>query len=187
MTPKEILSLLPQVIQRTCPDPEDEPGNLTNPLSAIIEVMCVMLDPIDTELGRFEIYLDPRRAREEFVPMLARWVDLDRLFEPVQGDVPLPPRMLFPAGIGRLRELVAGATKLSQMRGTRDGLIAFLETATGVKGFDIDEIVQDAKGLPIPFHIRVRSPEAARPLDRLVRRIIDSERPAYVTYDLSYS
>ena len=63
------------------------------------------------------------------------------------------------------------------------GLVRFLETATGVEGFVVDEEV-DAAGRPRPFHCVVRAPAAARRLRDLVQQIVEAEKPAFVTYEL---
>ena len=184
MTTDEIIKLLPQVMQRSATDWDKSLP--PNPMMAIIQVMCDMLHPVDAGLSAFEFYLDPRRAPEAFVPMLARWVDLDRLFEPQQGDTRLQPRNVFSSGLGRLRELIACATDLSKERGTKEGLIRFLKIATGCVDFTIEEKVFGRDKLQLPFHIRVIGPPEAQPFDRLIRRIIDSERPAFVTYEIEY-
>jgi hypothetical protein len=85
-----------------------------------------------------------------------------------------------------LRELIAAAAFLSQWRGTAKGLLRFLETATGVEGFEIEEHARDANGQPQPFHILVRAPAEAERYRGLVERIIEAEKPAYVTYELTY-
>ena len=36
-------------------------------------------------------------------------------------------------------------------------------------------------GRPKPFHIRVRAPQEAAPYRVMIERIIESEKPAYVT------
>jgi hypothetical protein len=113
-------------------------------------------------------------------------VDLDRLFEPVQGESRPEPRSVFPSGLGRLRELIARATDLSQQRGTARGLILFLQIATGVADFSIDENVLDSDKIKLPFHMHVIAPIEAKPFDRLIHRVIDSERPAFVTYKVVY-
>ncbi len=95
-------------------------------------------------------------------------------------------RALFPGGLGYLRELVAAATYLARWRGTAKGLIAFLETVTGVQGFAIDEHVLDGNGRFRPFHIRINIPEAARTYHQLIERIVELEKPAYVTYELTF-
>jgi hypothetical protein len=56
-----------------------------------------------------------------------------------------------------------------------------------VAGFAIEEDVSDEQGRPQPFHIWVRAPAAAEPFELLVRRIIEMEKPAYVTYDLLFA
>jgi hypothetical protein len=63
--------------------------------------------------------------------------------------------------------------------------VAFLETATGSTGFQIDEHVPDAAGRPRPFHIRVTAPPEVAPHRAMVEQIIEREKPAYVTYELA--
>jgi phage tail-like protein len=178
VTRAEISRLLPLVFQRTL-----EPGS---PLDAVLAVMEMLHAPSEQILEDIDSIFDPIRTRPEFVPLLARWVDLawtfDRhLLDPkVQGEEgPLS------TGLGRLRELVAAAPHLAQWRGTRLGLLKFLETATGIKGFEIDDAPVEG-GRPRPFHLVVRAPHPAVPYRELIRRIIEVEKPAYVTYDLQF-
>jgi hypothetical protein len=72
-----------------------------------------------------------------------------------------------PVPVGRLRDLVA------------TGLRAVLETATGVPGFAVEEPADR------PFHIVVRAPAAARPQLQLVRHIVEIEKPAAVTCEVT--
>ena len=81
-----------------------------------------------------------------------------------------------------MRELVASAVELSQWRGTARGLLRFMEVATGVKGFRIEERVPDAAGRPRAFHIQVIAPAAVEPHRPMLERIVELEKPAYVTY-----
>jgi hypothetical protein len=118
--------------------------------------------------------------------MLARWLDLDRLFERRPTGEDLPLRQLMPAGLGRLRELIAMAAELSKWRGTKRGLLLFLQTATGLQGFEVDEKVPGDDGLPRPFHLRVKVPPGGLELKGLIERIVSSEKPAYVTYELEF-
>ncbi len=62
---------------------------------------------------------------------LAQWVDLGWLLPEDGGP--------FPGGLGRLRELIQASAELSRWRGTKRGLVQFLELATGLDGFAIDE------------------------------------------------
>ena len=178
MKATEIRHLLPGVFQRTL-RPE-------TPLSALLGVMEALHAPSEAALADFPRVLDPRRTPDAFVPMLAAWLDLDRLFErPGRGADPSLARLM-PSGLGRLRELTAIASELSKWRGTRRGLLLFLETATGLKGFEVDEQVPGDDGLPRPFHLRLHVPAGGERYRLLIRRIVESEKPAYVTYELQF-
>jgi phage tail-like protein len=173
----EIERLLPQIFQRTL-----QPGG---PLVALLTVMEDLHQPAERVLEQLETYFDPRRCPDAFVPLLARWVDLGWLLTAGEPDDTATPEASWPSGLGRLREVVAAAAYLSQWRGTAVGLLHFLETATGVSGFQIDEQVTDPSGRVQPFHLRIHLPPAAQPYQTLIERIIESEKPAYVTYELA--
>jgi phage tail-like protein len=179
VTRAEISRLLPLVFQRTL--------KTASPLAAVLDVMEVMHAPSEQILRDIDSIFDPIRTRPEFVPLLARWVDLAWTFDRHTLDPALHgEEEPLSTGLGRLRELVAAAPHLAQWRGTRVGLIRFLETATGLAGFEID----DASGLEAgrrAFHIIVRAPRAAEHHRALIRRIIDVEKPAYVTYDVEFT
>jgi hypothetical protein len=145
--------------------------------------------PSEEILGEVETTFMAYRAPQRFVPYLARWVDLDRFFLASSNECPesneaVPRRSI---GLGNLRELIAAAAYLSQWRGTSRGLVLFLETATGVQGFEIDEQVPAADGLPRPFHLLVRAPGGTETHRALIERIIEQEKPAYVTYELEFA
>jgi phage tail-like protein len=172
----EIERLLPSVIVRTL-----QP---LSPLAAILDVMEVLHLPSEAVLARFEATLDPRRTADDFLSFLARWVDIDRLFEEPQGTESVKwSRATISTGIGHLRELVASAAYLSRWRGTAKGLQRFLQTATGESNFEIRENV-DSNGRSKLFHLVLIVPASLRPHQRLIKRIIESEKPAYVTYEL---
>lgn len=164
MKSAEILRLLPGVFQRTA-----RPGS---PLAALLSVMEALHAPSEGVLENLDALFDPRRAPERFVPFLARWVDLD-----------LPVT----TGLGRLRELAAAGVELSRWRGTARGLLLFLSTATGRKDFEVDERVPGPNGLPRPFHIRVLAPGELAAHRPMLERIIELEKPAYVTYELHFT
>lgn len=174
----EIERLLPAIFQRTA-RPE-------GPLVALLEVMEAMHAPAEAALEGFDAKLDPRRAPEPFVWYLAQWVDLNRLYEQRSGgDIRSQSASLgATVEVGRLRELIAMAAHLSKWRGTARGLLLFLETATGIRGFTVDEEVADPSGRPRPFHLRVLAPTAAASQRALIERIIELEKPAYVTSEL---
>jgi hypothetical protein len=85
-----------------------------------------------------------------------------------------------------MRELIASRVAQVQWQGTRQGLVLFLEIATGVTGFEVNEQVLNEAGEPMPFHVRVIAPETLRPQAALLERMIELEKPAHVTYDLVF-
>lgn len=176
MKPAEIRQLLPAVFQETL--------TAGNPLSALLAVMAALHAPCEATLEQLAETFDPRRTDDPFVPFLARWVDLDWLLGMPNGEQRLSPGSgRVPLDLGRLRELVASAAYLSQWRGTAKGLLVFLQIATGIHGFTIDEHVADDSGAPRPFHIRVHIPAGGEPLGSTIERIINFEKPAYVTWE----
>jgi phage tail-like protein len=177
----EIAQLLPAVFQRTL--------NLSeaNPLNGLLEVMEALQAPSEAILSQLDAIFDPRRTTDDMVPFLAYWADLTGLFDesPKSGDEFAFSRSSIASGLGRLRELVATAAYLSQWRGTKKGLLLFLQTATGMRDFEIEEDV-GLDGQPRLFHILVRSPKKSAQYSDLIKRIVELEKPAYVTYELSF-
>ena len=178
MRRSEIEGLLPGVFQRTI-----RPGS---PLAGILEAMAALHAPDEAVLADLPSFLSPYRTPDEFVAYLASWVDLGRLLagSPEEMDAATFPAPPIASGLGRLRELIAAAAELSRWRGTARGLVLFLETATGVAGFEVDEHVTDEQGQQRPFHIRVRVPEEAMPYRRLIGEIVEMEKPAYATWEM---
>jgi len=193
MKRREIERLLPEIFQRTLHAEKHFRGEITfrrgSPLFAILKVMEDLHKPSEELLRTLDIFFDPQRTPDDFLPFLACWVNLDRIFEErsAVGRTTLSAsQTLLSSGLGKLRQLTADAAFLSQWRGTKKGLLRFLEVATGVAGFEIDEQVIDSDGRPRPFHLRVRVPKAAESHQHLIRRIIDVEKPAYVNYELEF-
>ena len=168
MRRSEIAGLLPGIFQRTL-GPE-------NPLDAMLCAMETLHAPEEQLLAHLDSIFSPHRAPDEFVPFLARWVDLERIFAPrEEGD------NLLSTGLGRLRELIRNASYFSKWRGTHEGLRRFLEIATGMSGFVIEE--PDTK----PFHLRITAPKELEVHRPLIERIVDVERPAYATWEIQFS
>jgi hypothetical protein len=196
----EIERLLPTVYQLAIDPVEDwiEPDLR---LGAVLDSMETLHQPIEEILDSLEAWLNPRRAPEPFVSYLAGWVDLDRMAE-VDATAPErrrtnggPTRDVVAmaaataaampvSGMSRLRELVASAAELARWRGTRRGLLQFLHTATGMTGFEVDEEPRWPDGRPRPFHFVLRGPGVAVQMRPLIERIVESEKPAYVTCDI---
>jgi phage tail-like protein len=178
MKQNEIETLLPSVFQRTALQ--------GGPLYALLGVMETLHAQPEAILENLEAYFDPYRCPDAFVPYLANWVDLERFLPYLPQTRSELSTFAFPPGLGRLRELILAAVFLSKWRGTALGLRVFLETATGITGFEIDEQVYDENGEAVPFRVRVRAPAAARKYEALVRRIIALEKPAYVTCIIAF-
>ena len=124
---------------------------------------------------------DPMTAPERFLPMLAAWVGLAHLVPPAGGGRDGRSVLVSNA---RARALIAEAAGLAKIRGTGHGLVRFLETATGVRGFAVQELRDGDHPLISPFHIRVVVPPAAARQDALIALIVEYEKPAYVTAEL---
>jgi phage tail-like protein len=177
MRKDQIALYLPEVFR--------DAAQAASPLDAILGAMEALHAPSEKILDDLDAHIDPRRATDDFLPYLSSWVDLDRYLD--WSGAPGVSEPHYAAGLGRLRELIAAAAELGKWRGTMTGLTRFLEIATGVAGFGIDENPTDPPaGAPSQFHIRVRAPAAAKPISALVQRIVEEEKPAYLTFSLEF-
>ncbi len=181
MKKEEARQLLPTVFGRTAH------GN--NPLNCLLDVMEQLHAPSEEILGNLDATFDPRRTFAEFVPFLASWVDLSRLFEETPDDKwrKQSVRQTTSIEIGRLRELVANAAYLSKWRGTKKGLLLFLQLTTGAEDFEIEEKALDENNQIRPFHINVVAPEKLSGQRDLIERVIEFEKPVHVTYELEFA
>lgn len=169
MRSDEIARLLPEIYQYAA-----QPGT---PLDAALGIMSVLHGSLEEAIAEPETYVDPRSAPQTLVPVLASWLGLggylDRRTERQRGGhgrtAPDP---------GDLRELTHIAADLGRRRGTASALRTFLETATGVTGFTVDDNTGE------PFHIRVTVPPAAQGRLDLVERIVRGEKPAFSTAEI---
>ncbi len=135
-------------------------------------------EPDERILATLDQVFDPRRTPDRFVPYLATWVDLEGLLVETPQQARAPS---WPTGLGRLRELIAAAAYLSRWRGTQKGLLYFLRVATGSDGFRVDEQPGGK-----PYHVSIHAPKDTAAYRSLITRIIEREKPAYVTYELDF-
>ncbi|KFF59532.1 hypothetical protein JF66_10600 [Cryobacterium sp. MLB-32] len=158
-----LLGILPEVFQVS--------AARSAPLRALIGVTADLQQPVLDVLDAVETIVHPYRAPDQLVTYLASWVDLDWLtgMTPGQGS-----------GVeaARQRDLVANAADLSARRGTPAGLVRFLQLATGVGGFAVDDD-------PGVFHVVVHVPADAADRVDLVQRIVAVMKPAHITHALS--
>jgi len=179
MTETQIEKILPGVIQRSL---------ATSPiLQSILSVMLSMRNPIERELNTIEKNFDPLQCPEASLPFLSSWAGLERIFDPRSLEALNKNEYQQPiaSGSGHLRELLRSTKELSQWRGTNKGLVIFLEMATGIKGYSIQENILDENGQIMSFHFNLSIPLEAQPLLDLIKRITESEKPAYVTYEIT--
>jgi len=158
---KEIEALLPAVFQAAVPG--------SPALAALLDVMEKLHERSEADFASLERFFNPFRTPAELVPFLARMVHLD---------------LEVTTGLDRLRALVSRAAWLAHWRGTQRGLIEFLQTATGVDGFKVDE--PSGNGAR-PFHIQVTAPASLRDHEDMLQRIIRQEKPAFVTHELKFA
>lgn len=194
-----IVGLLPNIFQQTY----EEPPNVLGSYLALMEWFHA-----DTEevLQNIDTYFDADRAPDDFVPFLAHWVNMADL---------LDENGTFPTGLPRLRDLILNAIHLAHWRGTQMGLIEFLQIATKLTDFEVLGPVQflqrvDTTGTILlekseterlnagenalsvfalethSFHVIILCPALARAHEPLVRKIIEREKPVYVTYSLRW-
>jgi len=176
MRQAEIEQLLPGVFQQGL-----QPGS---PLPVVLGLMEWMHEPSERMLDEIDRFFDPRRTTDPFVSFLADWVGLTWVHARHADDYGPPTPRPFPTGGGRLAELVALSAFHTRWRGTGRALLHFLEAATGVAGFEFAAPDEGGEEEQRPYHFTLRVPvAAARQLD-LVRRVVDHEKPAHVTYEL---
>ena len=167
-----IASLLPTSYQLA-----DRPGS---PLAGLLDVMSDLQAPDEALLAAIDSVFHPYQCPDPFVPWLTRWVGLDDVISPESETDPGAPVRYGP-GLGRLRDLLAVGAALAQRKGTAGGLRLFLEAATGMRGFLVEEPRSQ------PFHVVVTAPAGAAAHADLLRRILASAKPAAVTYQLRFA
>jgi len=179
MQPERIARFLPEIYRLTL-------GARQGVLDSLLDAMASLHRPDEQVLDELDRYVDPARAPDRFLPMLADWLDLGAYLDWSGGRKESgEPR--FAPGFDRLRLLVTHAADLNARRGTRAALEEFLSVATGIDGFSVEESPPDSQRKPRPFHLRVHAPDAAKKYGGLIARIVDGERPAYVTYEIFYA
>lgn len=151
-------------------------------------------DPAVQTIDVLWAYLDPLTAPEALLPFLAHWVawPIDRRWDTKQQ-----------------RRLIRNAVELYRWHGTRRGLRFYLHLYTELpldedlpeaeKHISIEEIFSNGfalgktligtdsmlgGGRPFHFIVRLRPSPSKQIDERLVRDIIDREKPAFCTYDL---
>lgn len=161
-----VLRLLPEILSASI---EDSP--FLDAATSAIEHLHIRPEAV---LADLDVFFRPRVVPRRYLPALSSWVDLDWVLTSEQraGREPFGP------GTIRLRYLIEGVHELSSWRGTSRGLQAFLETATGLTGFDVAASPDRA------FHTVVTVPAAAVAHLALIHRIVAEEKPVCTTHEV---
>jgi phage tail-like protein len=142
-----------------------------------------VLGPIERTIDNLAHYFDPRLAPPALLPWLASWVGIE-----LDENWPLE----------RQRLLVLWAVRLYGLRGTRRGLREHLRLYTGrtpmiLENFDGMRVGHDAQlgvstrigpDAPRPHSVAVTVFGDAATDERVVRQIIEFQKPAHVAYTL---
>ncbi len=178
MNQSEIQSLLPEVFLQTL---NDEHKNEETILSILIDIMHFMHVETELQFKTIEDFFNPcRTPQEAFIEYLGYWTDLERLWH---DDTKLGIHHLIQKEC--LQELILSASYLSQWRGTLQGLSQFLKIATGSNSITIRDGI-DKHGKQQSFHFLVEISEKQKHQNRLIQRIIEQEKPVYVSYDIKF-
>ncbi|MEL6247525.1 MAG: phage tail protein [Cyanobacteria bacterium J06648_16] len=161
-----------------------------------LKIFETTFEPTTDILDHLWAYLDPLTAPQSMLPFLAHWVGWS-----FRG----------PLSLTQQRALIRYAMEIYRWRGTRRGLRFYLHLASGLPLDDhLPEESQKAIGIheqfsqghvlgetrlgqstvlggyrPYHFAVRLRPP-TDHPIDlTLIRTILDQEKPAFCSYDLS--
>jgi hypothetical protein len=165
---QRILEMLPGVFQ--APAALGQPQGV---MAGLLGAMEALHERPETVVGDLPAWFALERAPDEALAYLATWLDLGWLvgWEDEDSD-----GLALPGGAPALRLLLMTASELSARQGTAEAMRTFLDVATGVPGFE----VEDVGG----FTIRVTVPAAAVPFEGTVRRIVEQTKPAHVSYQV---
>ncbi|MBE9070275.1 phage tail protein [Leptolyngbya cf. ectocarpi LEGE 11479] len=162
----------------------------------LLKIFETAFEPTVDILDQQWAYLDPLTAPQAMLPFLAHWVGWS-----FQG----------PLSLAQQRALIRYAMEIYRWRGTRRGLRFYLHLASGLplddhipdesqKSIGIHESFSQGHVLGhtvmgqstilsgnIPYHFNVHlRPTADHPLDEtLIHTIIEQEKPAFCSYNLS--
>ncbi len=137
----------------------------------LLEVMEHLHEPSEELMSKLEMYFDPQRTRADLLPMLGYWLGLDELLLRRSANI---------------RTFVARAVELWKWRGTAWAVTESLEIATGVPGFVVSEEPPDAGRAARPFHFFVTTPEGVLKDKEVIEKVIEMQKPAYVTYEIIF-
>ena len=172
MTPEALAGLLPEAMRRVV-------GEGT-PLDSCLDIMADLLTSVEDSLSESVQTFDPFTTPDRCLAMLAAWTDVNSLLLQQPRSLDWRDRK-YPVAPHRLRLLVSNAQRLSSWRGTAVQLQTLLTHVTGVTGFRIEDRIPGRS-----YHMVVYAPVAAQRDRDLVTRVVEDQKPAYVTHEIVY-
>jgi phage tail-like protein len=144
-----------------------------------------VMGPLETLVDNLPLYTEPATAPEEFLPWLAHWVA-------VSLDAAWPR--------ARQRALIANAVEIYRWRGTRRGLKLHIAAYTGsepliqehASGFVVGQesrlgwttTLFSTPPQPNLFVVTVPVAEPAAVDEKILRAIVEEDKPAHTIYEL---
>ena len=157
-------------------------------INRFIAIFEQAFEPVVNSFNSMWANLDPLTCPQALLPFLAHWVAW-----------PVEPHW----SLNHQRRLIRRAVEIYRWRGTRKGLRLYLHLYTGLPETDqhisitapfgqgmvlgnsrLGEDTVVGGGNPYHFVVRLRSDRNTKIDEQLVRQIIDSEKPAFCTYEL---
>lgn len=136
-----------------------------------VSIFESMGDEVRSQVDALEYYVDVDSAPPEFVRWLGSWIGLD-----VESTLPAE----------RQRDIVRVAGRQFGSRGTAAGLTALLQAVTGaeVRVVDGGGVWRAGEAPPNPGRILVRLSDTGGMDERHLLRLIESELPIGITFEL---
>lgn len=178
MNHSEIEALIPDVFLQTLGDKNNNEDTI---LAMLIDIMHLLHADTELQLETIEDFFNPcRTPKEKFIEYMGYWTDLERLWhDNLDSDSSDSNDFI---NRDCLQELILSAAYLSQWRGTQKGLSQFLNIATGSNEIRIKDGVNKNKKEQ-DFHFLVQIPRKHKHQLRLIKTIIEQEKPVYISYD----
>ncbi len=161
------------------------PGSL---LAGTIAVMEELHRSAESIFDTFQDFFDPLNS--DHIPMLcylAHWFDMNLMATYAARESSDDNEDSQLKKIRALQNCVKNGVWLYKKRGSMEGIVAYLELATGKKGFVIEEEIKDHAGAALPFHFNVYPPSGCEPMRTLIEEIIELQKPVQCTYSVIYT
>jgi phage tail-like protein len=133
-------------------------------LSRYVKIFEAIWEPLEQRQDHLALYFDPRTCPDACIPLLAHWLGI-----------------VFPADTPheRRRQVLAAASGLAELRGTRMGVIEAIRVYTGLVAR-----ITDVEHAPYVFCIDVIIPADSTVRAELIEAVVRIYKPAHAGYIL---